>query len=141
VILALLACLSPAEQALELHDLQGFEEQVQPVLAARCANPSCHGDAERPLELYALHFHRMEASMLHRDAPLDERELRANALRLLGVGVGVEPARSPALRKPLAVDAGGQEHVGGDLFGDTGAVDYRALRSWLEDEDDTGGAP
>ncbi len=138
-LLTLLACLSPAEQALELRDLESFEDQVQPVLAARCANPSCHGDAERPLELYALHFHRMDSAMLHRDTPLDHDELRANALRVLGVGVGLEPARSPALRKPLAVEAGGQEHVGGALFGDTGAVDYRSLRSWLED--DTGGPP
>lgn len=139
MILLLLACLEPSEQALSVHDMEAFEEQVQPVLAEGCANPSCHGDPERPLELYATHFHRMDPSMLHRDLPLDEQELRANALRVLSVGLGLEPAQSPALRKPLAVDAGGQEHVGGELFGDTGAVDYRALRGWLED--DTGGPP
>ena len=131
--IALFGCVvGPGTGApLPLGDPQVFAEEVQPVLAAGCANPSCHGSADRPLELYAPFMHRLDAERVHLDEPLTETELELNRRRSAALLQDCEdPDLSVLLTKPLAPDAGGCEHEGGVIFEDAWEQDYEALRGW-----------
>lgn len=130
----LAACdLDPAApERLFMPELADFAARAQPVLAARCATPSCHGRADRPLALYAPGFHRRDPRDLHRELPLDEDELRLNLMRVMAF-VTPQVDRCELLTKPLADAAGGIAHAGGTQFADTSDWDYRALRAWAFD--------
>lgn len=115
-------------------DYDAFVSEVQPVLAERCGNPSCHGLSGRPLEVFAVHLHRLDPANVHRDLPLAPAELRANYLRASAFFLdGDRPEESPLLLKPLGQDAGGSEHSGGTQFADIAEADYRALLSWISE--------
>lgn len=123
-------------------DLAAFAAQVQPVLAEQCANPSCHGQPERPLAVFAVGLHRARPADLHLDAPLSAAELQGNALRVRSFMVGVERIDDCAvLRKPLAPSAGGWEHAGGTRFVDQSDAGYRSLADWLRASNDSTVAP
>lgn len=129
------ACISdPGAIELDLTaDFGVFAEQVQPALAMSCANPSCHGAKGRPLELYAVHQHRLEAADVHLDAPLNELELQLNYLRSCGFLVDLaEPESCMLLSKPLAEHAGGVHHAGGDQFIDASNPDYQRIFAWID---------
>jgi len=130
----LAACdVDPAAPArLLVPELDDFALRAQPVLAARCATPSCHGRADRPLALYAPGLHRRDPRDLHRELPLDQAELRLNLVRVMAF-VSPEVGRCELLTKPLADAAGGIPHAGGTQFADTSDWDYRALRDWVHD--------
>ena len=140
--LALSLCLAacapapPGPQPLPRGDLDTFRASVQPVLDARCADPSCHGRAERPLSLFSPGRRRRDPDVTFTRTPLDDDELAANA-RVLAA-FALEPLLSGepvdaclVLRKPLAVSRGGASHEGGELFGGTDDRDYQTLRDWL----------
>ena len=96
---------------------QRFIDNVQPVLRERCAGSQCHGTT--PADLFL---------------PCGDggRDLRWNyevALRHLGV----QPASSELLRRPLALSAGGTYHEGGDVIADTEDPGYRAMLGWAKD--------
>lgn len=113
-----------------------FAEEAQPVLAARCANPSCHGTAARPLSLYAVHRHRLDEDDDFLDAPLSDEELAHNLRQVSRFLVGVdEAARSLLLTKPLS------GHAGVEVFHDARDHDYRRLHAWIESVLAEGGAP
>lgn len=113
--------------------LDAFIEQAQPVFAARCSNPSCHGAPERPLSLYAVHRYRMDPAKVYADEPLGEDELRHNFLQASIFLHDVrEASRSLLLTKPLAVRAGGTSHADVDVFLDTYDYDYQRLHAWIE---------
>lgn len=113
--------------------LEGFATRAQPVLAARCANPSCHGSAERPLSLFATHRYRRSAERVYMDEPLTEEELRHNFLQAAAFSLDcAEASQCLLLTKPLAVDAGGSGHANIEVFLDTSDYDYQRLRSWIE---------
>lgn len=143
LLLSLLACWSASGCLADEHqawvplpaaDLQTFAAEVQPILAARCANPSCHGMAGRPLEVFAPQRHRADPADLHRDLPLTEAELAANFFRASAFLLdGRGPADCPLLTKPLAESAGGVAHVGGAQFYDTDEVEYARLLAWIEE--------
>jgi hypothetical protein len=42
------------------------------------------------------------------------------------------PAGSKLLLKPLAVSAGGIQHLGGDIFPNTSDPDYLTILSWIQ---------
>ncbi len=108
-----------------------FESSVQPLLEERCSNPTCHGNAERALSLYAVHQHRLDADHVYMDAPLTDEEVRHNYLRASAFLIGISDVDvSPLLRKPLAPDAGGVAHRGETQFPDTETFGYRVLRDW-----------
>ncbi len=133
MILLLLGCLPVTDGApLPLGDQARFVSEAQPVLAG-CANPACHGSADRPLEVYAVHLHRMDPADTWRDLPLTPEELFWNQVRASAFLWDLAAAEeSPLLRKPLAPAAGGTEHVGGVRFEDTSDAEYRALAAWID---------
>jgi len=96
---------------------QRFARDVAPVLQQRCAGSSCHGSAITDLYL---------------TCGTTDAELRWNfelALRYLDE----VPASSELLRRPLALNAGGVYHEGGDIFRDVEDRDYRKLLDWVQD--------
>lgn len=113
-------------------DEQIFRERVQPVLLARCSNPTtCHGVAGRPLSLYAPRAHRRDSADVFRDPPLTEWEVRANydRARSFTVDWGHGPE---LLTKPLAEEVGGVAHRGGATFWSMDDREFRALSTWIE---------
>lgn len=127
--LLLLACVEgPGEAALVPVDTGAFFAEVEPVLVERCANPSCHGTAERPLEVYAVHRNRMDPDDVWLDGGLTAEERAANLARARGfVGPTLELAR-----KSLDPDAGGMRHGGGAIYADATDAEYATLRDWAE---------
>ncbi len=114
-------------------DFEYFVEHVQPVLSSRCANPSCHGDSTRPLEVFAVHAHRLNPADVFVDAPLTEEELQMNYLRACGfLAIDGPASDSMIMLKPLAQEAGGGRHFGGAQFMDADAAGYRALETWID---------
>ncbi len=113
-------------------DVAEFAASVQPILARRCANPSCHGNAGRPLALYARHRYRLEPADVHKDLALTEDELRRNVTRILALHEGIHSAtEGTLLLKPLAPAAGGASHAGGVVFLETDDTEYQVLQAWL----------
>jgi hypothetical protein len=117
----------PVEEWPRFGGLDAFVEQAQPVLAARCANPSCHGRPERPLALFAVHRHRLDPADTFLDDPLTEEELRHNFNQTTAFLLDVsEPDESLLLVKPRS------EHAGVVVFGDAADYDHVRLREWIE---------
>ncbi len=134
-LLSGLGCITDTGETLFLAvgDQELFELEVQPALAEGCGNPSCHGNQQRPLELYSVHQHRDDASLIHRDEPLSEPELVANMQRAAAFLIEVDRAEdSPLLTKPLAPAAGGAEHEGNVQFEDRQEPGYQVLHSWAQ---------
>lgn len=129
----LAGCLAPPEAVeMPLGDPALFAEAAQPVLAS-CANPACHGDPGRPLEVYAEHLHRLDPDDTWRDLPLTSEEVWLNQCRASAFVVALDdPEDSEILTKPLAPEAGGVAHGGGTWFSDPANPDYQALLSWID---------
>ncbi len=120
-------------------DLEWFISDVQPVLSASCANATCHGDPARPLEIYAVHNHRLDPEEVYLDGALSEQELWLN-YRRASAFVDELTWQDEALAddcsllsKPLDPASGGAEHTGGVQFFDTAEEPYEALRGWIAD--------
>jgi hypothetical protein len=112
------------------HDV--FIDEVQPVLAARCSNPACHGTRARPLALYATGLHREDPDDTWLDTPLTDDELWANHLRIVPFVAGApQAATAPLLARPLDPDAGGSGHGGGVQFFDPDEPEFIALQAWV----------
>lgn len=130
------ACRGPAPELAPLPRFgttASFVERAQPVLVAGCANPSCHGNAERPLSLFAVHRYRLEPADTWVDAPLTAAEEQHNFLQCSAFLLGLDtPEHSQLLTKPLAVRAGGSGHSGVEVFVDREDYDYRRLLWWVE---------
>src|SRR5690606_7513463 len=113
-----------------------FASLAQPALDRRCADASCHADADRPFALYSPGRRRADRSRLHLIEPLTAEELAANALAVAALALDPLAAGAPidaclVLCKPLAVPAGGCGHVVGEVFAGTDERDYQALRTYL----------
>lgn len=130
----LAAACGPADQS-ETHlgslpDVTVYESEVHPYLERRCATLDCHGDPGRPLRLYA--ETGLRALGRDRDLPLDAEELAANVASIAGVDPVTDPDRDVMLLKPLAIDAGGMHHIGGDdIWADRSDPGYVCVREWL----------
>jgi len=102
-----------------------FAAQAQPILAARCANPSCHGNAQRPLALFAPLRYRDDPALMFVDSPLSATEIEANYRRSIAFLLHVDRAdASRLLAKPLGV------HAGVHVFADPQEQDAQQLRDW-----------
>ena len=134
-LVLLAGCVEPADPSeLPPADFALFADTVQPVYANRCANPSCHGSADRPLALYAAWQYRIDSADLWSPPPISDVELEANFDRSRALLVGLtDPGDSQLLRRPLDPDAGGADHAGGVQFGDDTDADYLAIEAWIED--------
>ena len=132
MILLLWSCVTGTGEEPPLPaDSAMFYERVEPVLALRCANPSCHGSAERPLQVYAVHRHRADPAHIWLDAPLTAAEHAANFDRARAWRTP-DPDASLLVRKPLDPEVGGASHAGGVQFADREEPDWRALYDWVE---------
>jgi hypothetical protein len=139
-MLALAACaVDNAPDGVAL-DRDYFRCNVQPVLAARCAFPACHGSARRPLSLYAPGRERYQVGWDSPSAPITDVELDANFGIASGFATTTATGEPWLLAKPLAVAAGGYYHRGADLYGGedvfaaTSDPGYQILASWIAGE-------
>jgi hypothetical protein len=115
-------------------DVEVFAADVQPVVDARCADPTCHGRPERPLSLYSPGRYRLDPARTFIAEPLTAEELEANARSMAAFAADVAPGGVDlclVLRKPLAVEMGGCGHEGGVAWTSRDDREYRAVRSWL----------
>ena len=139
LLLASCAVENPPAQPGAL-DREYFRCNVQPVLAARCAFPACHGTRKRPLALYAPGRERYQVTWDRPTEPITQPELDANFDIARGFSTTSATGEPWLLAKPLATAAGGYYHRAGDLFGaedvfmtkdDPG---YQILASWIAGE-------
>lgn len=119
VAAALAPGCSVAEQdlAVPAADPTMFRTTVYPVLLADCGFPACHGNRERFFRVFGPGRTRLrEATEPYAAATADE--LAESFTRARSMLISPDGARrSPLLRKPLAVDAGGAGHGGEDAWG------------------------
>jgi hypothetical protein len=121
-------------------DRDYFRCNVQPVLAARCSFPACHGDAQRPLALYAVGRMRYAVGWDRPTAPLTDAELADNFGIASGFTTTTATGQAWLLAKPLATAAGGYFHRGaelyneGDVFASTDDPGYQLLAKWIGGE-------
>ena len=113
-------------------DLVRFADDVQPVLASRCASQACHGSTRRPLALYATGSYRIDASRTFFDEVIDTDELHLNALTVLLFADGYPLGETEVLAKPRAEAMGGTWHGGGAVFEGSDDPGHAALLEWLE---------
>jgi hypothetical protein len=131
--LSLAGCVANGPLAPPALDLAVFSSRAQPVLAARCATPACHGSDRRRLRVYAPGFFRSDPARVHRDEPLSSDELLANERSASAFAADVLRAdESLLVTRPLGY--GG--HLGGRVLSESDA-DTAALLAWLR----TGGLP
>ncbi len=137
---AIMACVQgpgafyPIAQA----DHDQFVDTVQPILADRCAESSCHGTTGRPFWVYSVRGLRLGDSA----GPLTAAELDANHLcaRSFLADLPVssnpldapDPKASPLLTKPLSVHEGSVRHATGPVFERRSEHGYVALLAWVQ---------
>jgi len=121
-------------------DRSYFHCNVQPVLAARCAFPACHGTRVRPLAIFAPGRERLRVTWDRPTEPVTADELDANFQLVSGFTTLDATGEPWLLSKPLASAAGGYYHRGADLYGaddvfmtkdDAG---YQLLAKWIAGE-------
>ncbi len=128
----LLAGCAPEAEWVEVGPETNFDRyvaDVQPIFEARCANPTCHGTADRPLALYAPRLYRLDDDRTWLDEPLTDEELELNHRRARAF-LSEVAEDCQLLRKPLDEDAGGAWHDGGDQFADTAEPEFLAVLDW-----------
>jgi hypothetical protein len=142
ILIALAGCAGALDEPAPATplDRELFRCEVQPVLATRCAFPACHGDARRPLALYAPGRMRYAVGWDRPTEPLTETELAANFTIAAGFATSSATGTAWLLAKPLAADAGGYFHRGaelyaaGDVFASTDDAGYQLLARWIAGE-------
>jgi hypothetical protein len=119
------ACTGPTngEVSVVEGDFDTFAADVQPILRS-CASLDCHGDPGRPLRLHALYGLRLSTDL--RGEPVTDQELAANIAAIAAIGV------DRMLAKPLFVESGGMDHVGGDLWPELTSAEYECVAGWLD---------
>lgn len=115
-----------------------FQSEVYEVLLRDCGFPACHGDTQRFFRVFGPGRVRLPGKMTTPGA-LDDPTVNEQAVTYALAQSMIDPddpARSPLLRKPLAVEAGGASHFGIDDYGrDVYRTDqdsgYVALARWV----------
>lgn len=114
-----------------------FRCNVQPVLAARCAFPACHGSVRRPLSIYAPGRERYQVGWDRPTEAVTKYELDANFAIASGFATTTATGDPWLLAKPLATSAGGYYHRGADLYGSEDVFltkadpGYQLLANWI----------
>lgn len=138
-LLVLAGCSFPAQDERPMVDLDytTFVNDIQPIFAARCANPACHGRPERALSTYAPKRFRADPQRVHLDEPLTEQEMRHNFVAACIFASEADgPEETPLLQKPLADPV---YHGGGAVFFSDRDSDYITIHSWIAGGDHSGG--
>jgi hypothetical protein len=115
---ALAACASTSGD-LEIPDAdpETFRTTVYPILLADCSFAACHGASERFFRIYGPGRTRLDPET-DPYAPATPEELAESFTRTRSMLLSPDGVRrSPLLRKPLAVEAGGASHGGDDAWG------------------------
>ncbi len=133
-------CVEPeAPLAIPAADAAAFRTTVYPVLLADCGFPACHGDPRRFFSIHGPGRTRLDPASAPYDPPTSE-ELALSSARARSMLSGPDGVRrSPLLRKPLAVAAGGAGHAGDDPWGGSIYASkedprFRALFFWATAE-------
>lgn len=131
--LALAACSAPSqgEASVVWLDRATFAAKVQPVLAARCGSPECHGRPERALSIYSPLRWRADPARLELDEPLSTAELDHDYVASCISASAGDPWDAPALTRKALGDKAGVYHGGGAIFDGTADPDYQALAAWI----------
>jgi hypothetical protein len=117
LLLALAGCSEPLQPAkIADRGLNDFTVFVMPILIRDCGFQACHGSQERFFRVYGPGRTRYNPSTPALDE-LTGNERDYTRQLALGMIDPEDPARSPLLRKPLAVEAGGSGHEGVDKYG------------------------
>lgn len=111
-----------------------YAREVHAVIEARCGTLDCHGDSRRPLRIYAETGLRLRDEL--RGQPLTAEELGDNLRAIEAVDPGAAAEEHLLVRKPLAVAAGGQKHLGGELWATRTAAAPTCLVAFLSGRDD-----
>lgn len=124
----------PASDAVASLDEPTFRCAIEPILARDCSYLACHGKADFAFRMYSVGKLRAgrHATLDERTIPLTSAEHHANYESAVAFTYGgVDPEENLMLLKALPAEAGGYEHLGGQIF--TGLDDPRAksLRAWL----------
>ncbi|MBK6916974.1 MAG: hypothetical protein IPH07_06205 [Deltaproteobacteria bacterium] len=93
-----------------------FVKDVQPILGARCSYGSCHGSTQSDLYLTC------------GQTP----EQQQHNFIVAQSFVSTETDRSELLLRPLAPNAGGVDHSGGDIWNSASDAEFARLRKWSE---------
>lgn len=115
----------------ETLDYNAFKATIQPILDGRgCSNSGCHyrdkNDPNNGGPGGSLRLFNCTAD------PCTEDEYLSNFDSASGMSNIPNPSDSKLLLKPLAVSAGGIQHLGGDIFLSTGDPDYFTILSWIQ---------
>ncbi len=146
VAMALAGCVAEASEDMGwvAVDRVTFACTVEPVLERECSMPACHGAPNRRMTVLAPGRMRLAGELAKAIAAqsaddreaglhpaLTEVEIDANFASARAMLLPGDPARSPLLDKPLAVDAGGVYHApAGNVFASTQSPGYVALLAW-----------
>ncbi|MBK9265252.1 MAG: hypothetical protein IPM54_36400 [Polyangiaceae bacterium] len=134
-------CGTPDDGTVPLRwlDRDRFVSDVQPILAERCANPSCHGRPERPLSIYAPLRFRGDVSRRFLDEPLWPAEIDHNYQACVLFSTEADrPIDALLIAKPLATR---RYHGGGAVFDSEDDHDYRRILEWITDGHHPGDVP
>ncbi|MCP4446871.1 MAG: hypothetical protein GY811_16205 [Myxococcales bacterium] len=134
LLMSLFACTGPesGDVPVQLYDFEVFESTVQPIIADKCGNPSCHGRPERAFSIFSERNWRLDDDQLYLPEPLSEEELENNFISTcMQIHDGNDFSDSLLLLKPLG-DVAGTYHGGGTIFEDETDRSYRAIMGWLE---------
>jgi hypothetical protein len=137
IVLATACAVDNAPAPAASLDREFFRCNVQPVLAARCAFPACHGSVRRPLSIYAPGRERYQVGWDQPTAAITQYELDANFGIASGFTTTTATGDAWLLIKPLATSAGGYYHRGADLFGSEDVfvtkqdAGYQILANWI----------
>jgi hypothetical protein len=118
----LLCCACGSKQpagAFAKREFPAFQREVYPVLLRDCAFPTCHGGPQRFFHVWGPGRVRLpgpKGTPGAVDLPTVD-EISASYSLALSMIDNEDPSRSPLLRKPLAVAAGGAGHRGVDKHG------------------------
>ena len=119
-ILAAASGLGACEQGGELNqgtrDYVTFQNEVMPVLLRDCGFNTCHGSSERFFRVWGIGRARLNpAQGTYEDTTQPERDYSKQLAESM---IDFDnPTQSLLLRKPLAVEAGGSDHLGADQYG------------------------
>lgn len=124
--------LSNGMLALDAPDRAAFEAEAGPILAERCGAVQCHGNAERPFNLYSIGNRRRPPLGTYSHDPLTPLEHDANYKATLGFLDAERARETTLLRKALGVGGSGG-HGGGAVFEAASDPECRAVRAWIEE--------
>lgn len=119
------------EDAIGQLDQAVFESTIQPILDSRgCSQAGCHyRDKSNP------NSGGPGGSLRIYDCTGDSctpEQLLANHDSAAGMANLPNPTTSKLLTKPLALSAGGVQHLGGDIFMSTTDQDYTTILGWIQ---------